>query len=155
MAKNDFVQNLAELRTDAIPDRTAFFDQLQAANDDFMIGFVVQAFRNLRAFRRIAHRADQPLRFDDRPLLFVEQVNRRQSHVGVGLRKLRQLVLVLIAPVRDRLFEAASLDDLFNGSRAGELRQYECTDCRRTQSKYRFTPVHLRHGYAFSCLLIT
>jgi len=34
-AKDLFAQNLAELRTYAIPDRTAFFDQLQAANDRF------------------------------------------------------------------------------------------------------------------------
>jgi CHASE3 domain sensor protein len=34
-AKDDFVQTLAELRTYAIPDRTAFFDDLQAANDGF------------------------------------------------------------------------------------------------------------------------
>lgn len=34
-AKDLFVQNLAELRTYAIPDRTAFFDQLQTANDRF------------------------------------------------------------------------------------------------------------------------
>src|SRR5437870_6639363 len=37
VAKNDFVQNLAELRTYAIPDRTAFFDDLQAANDGFTV----------------------------------------------------------------------------------------------------------------------
>jgi class 3 adenylate cyclase/HAMP domain-containing protein len=34
-AKDLFAQNLAELRTYAIPDRTAFFDELQAANDRF------------------------------------------------------------------------------------------------------------------------
>jgi class 3 adenylate cyclase/HAMP domain-containing protein len=34
-AKDLFAQNLAELRTYATPDRTAFFDQLQAANDRF------------------------------------------------------------------------------------------------------------------------
>jgi len=34
-AKDLFSQNLAELRTYAIPDRTAFFDELQAANDRF------------------------------------------------------------------------------------------------------------------------
>jgi class 3 adenylate cyclase/CHASE3 domain sensor protein len=36
-AKDDFVQNLSELRTYAIPDRTAFFDDLQAANDEFTV----------------------------------------------------------------------------------------------------------------------
>src|SRR6266550_460319 len=36
-AKDLFVQNLAELRTYAIPDRTAFFDDLQAANDRFTL----------------------------------------------------------------------------------------------------------------------
>jgi class 3 adenylate cyclase len=36
-AKNDFLQNLEEIRTYAIPDRTAFFDDLQAANDDFTV----------------------------------------------------------------------------------------------------------------------
>jgi len=36
-AKGLFVQNLDELRTYAVPDRTAFFDQLQAANDEFTL----------------------------------------------------------------------------------------------------------------------
>ncbi|TMK35887.1 MAG: HAMP domain-containing protein [Actinobacteria bacterium] len=36
-AKDLFVQNLAELRTYAVPDRTAFFDDLQAANDRFTL----------------------------------------------------------------------------------------------------------------------
>src|SRR2546422_5331037 len=36
-AKHDFVQNLAELRTYAVPDRTAFFDDLQAANAEFTL----------------------------------------------------------------------------------------------------------------------
>src|SRR5439155_11553584 len=35
LAKHDFAQNLAELRTYAVPDRTAFFDDLQAANAEF------------------------------------------------------------------------------------------------------------------------
>src|SRR2546425_5703268 len=34
-AKDLFAQHLAELRTYAVPDRTAFFDELQAANDRF------------------------------------------------------------------------------------------------------------------------
>src|SRR3989441_10681429 len=36
-AKDLFVQNLAELRTYAIPDRTAFFDDLEAANNEFTL----------------------------------------------------------------------------------------------------------------------
>jgi class 3 adenylate cyclase len=37
VAKHDFAQNLAELRTYAVPDRTAFFDDLQAANAEFTV----------------------------------------------------------------------------------------------------------------------
>ena len=37
VAKNLFAQNLAELRTYAVPHRTAFFDELQAANDRFTL----------------------------------------------------------------------------------------------------------------------
>ena len=36
-AKHDFEQNLAELRTYAIPDRTVFFDDLQSANAEFTL----------------------------------------------------------------------------------------------------------------------
>src|SRR5205809_5851222 len=36
-AKDLFVQNLAELRTYAVPDRSAFFDDLEAANDHFTL----------------------------------------------------------------------------------------------------------------------
>src|SRR5439155_4793947 len=36
-AKDLFVQNLAELRTYAVPDTSAFFDDLQAANDRFTL----------------------------------------------------------------------------------------------------------------------
>ena len=36
-AKDLFAQNLAELRTYAVPDRTAFFDDLEAANNEFTL----------------------------------------------------------------------------------------------------------------------
>jgi class 3 adenylate cyclase len=36
-AKHDFVQNLVELRTYAVPDRTEFFNDLQAANAEFTL----------------------------------------------------------------------------------------------------------------------
>src|SRR5436190_4112806 len=37
VAKHDFAQNLAELRTYAVPDRTALFDDLEAANAEFTV----------------------------------------------------------------------------------------------------------------------
>ena len=88
---------------------------LEVPDDRVMVGLDVEAVLD-RAAACIAHRAHEPGLARDRPLVFREQIDRRQSQIGDRPAELRQRDL-RIRPPRHRLLQPAVLDDAVRGRR--------------------------------------